>query len=116
MSNLPFYEELHKLPVGIYRIQVQENDNFHYIGDPNASMINDLAAQMQVLVTDGDIGVKQVFVEKDALVEDEESLSAAKAWLLMSYNSHRFKWIWCKEDHMYMFVVLSVKEDRHEIG
>ena len=116
MSNLPLYEKLHKLPVGIYRIQVLEKHNPHYIGGPNTPMVNDLAAQGQVWITSGDVGVKQVFVEKDAPVEDKEALIAAKAWLRMSFHSHRLKWVWCEGDQMYMLVVLPTEEGKHEVG
>ena len=116
MTNLPFYEELHKLPAGIYRIQVREKHNPHYIGSPNTSIVNDLAAQGQVWVTYKDVGVKLVIIEKNAPVEDKESLIAAKAWLLMSFHSHRLKWVWCEEDQMYMLVVLPTKEGKHEVG
>lgn len=109
MNTLPLYRELETLPVGIYRIQVQEGYDLHYIGDPNASMVNDLAAQAQVSVTDGVVGVRQVFVTKDAPVEEEAALYAAKAWLLDSFHSHQLKWVWCKEDQMYMLVVLPGK-------
>ena len=116
MTNLPLYEELHKLPVGIYRIHVFEKHNPHYIGGPNTSMVNDLATQGQVWIANVDIGVKQILVEKNTPVKDKESLIAAKAWLLMSFHSHRLKWVWCEEDQMYMLVVLPTKEGKHEVS
>lgn len=116
MINLPFYEELHSLPAGIYRIEVREKHNPHYIGDPSTSMVNDLATQGQVWITYGDVGVKQVIIEKNAPVKDKESLIAAKAWLLMSFHSRRLKWVWCQGDQMYMLVVLPTKEGKHEVS
>lgn len=112
MNRPPLYRKLETLPVGIYRIRVQEGYNLHYIGDPDASMVNDLAAQAKVSITDDDVGVCNVFVTKDVPVEEEAALYAAKAWLLDSFHSHHFKWIWCKGDQMYMLVVLPGKEKK----
>lgn len=110
MSKTILYKELKTLPVGIYRIQIQEGYDLHYIGDPNASMVGDLAAQAQVCITDGDIGVRDIFVTKDAPVEEDAALCVAKTWLLDSFHSHHFKWIWCEGDKMYMLVVLPTSE------
>ena len=116
MSKTILYKELEALSIGIYRIQIQEGYDLHYLGDRNFSMVDDLAAQAQVCITDGDVGVRDIFVTKDAPVKDKESLIAAKKWLLMSFLSHRLKWVWCQGDQMYMLVVLPTKEGKHEVG
>lgn len=110
MSKTILYKELKALSVGIYRIQVQEGYDLHYLGDPNFSIVDDLAAQAQVCITDGDVGVRDIFVTKDTPVEEEARLYAANRWLLDTRHSHHFKWMWCEGDKMYMLVVLPTAE------
>lgn len=110
MSKTILYKELEALPVGIYRIQIQEGYDLHYLGAPDASMVDDLAAQAQVCITDRDVGVRDIFVTKDTPVKKETAPYAVQVWLLDSFRSHHFEWMWCEGDKMYMLVVLPTAE------